>query len=324
MVEEVLPNLFRIEIPLPGSPLKSLNSFVIRAGERTLIIDTGMNRKECLAAMQAGLQELGVDLAQTDFFITHMHADHSGLVARLVTASGKIYFNRPDAAVVTGGGNWESMLAYAGRNGFPEDELRAALRNHPGYKYSPERVPELTILEDGDKLQMGDYSFICVQTPGHTRGHMCLYEPVRKILVCGDHILGDITPNIQSWSGQENPLKSYLESLDRVYALEVDLALPGHRSLVRNCKERIDELKRHHQERANEVLSLLGKQGKHAFQVASEMTWDIDCESWELFPVSQKWFATGEAIAHLIYLEDKGMIFRADDGETIMYIVNRA
>jgi glyoxylase-like metal-dependent hydrolase (beta-lactamase superfamily II) len=324
MVEEILPNLFRIEIPLPRNPLKSLNSFVIRAPQRNLIIDTGMNRKECLGAMQAGLQELGVDLEKTDFFITHMHADHSGLVARLAPDTSKIYFNRPDAEVITGGGNWESMLAYAGKNGFPEQELRAALRNHPGYKYSPERVPELTILEDGDKVQIGDYSFSCVQTPGHTRGHMCLYEPAGKILVCGDHILNDITPNIQSWSGRDNALKSYLKSLDKVYALEVDLALPGHRSLIRNCKERIEELKRHHQERADEVLSILGKEGKNAFQVASEMTWDIDCESWERFPVAQKWFATGEAIAHLIYLEDKGMVFRAGEGTTITYSLNRA
>ena len=323
IMEEVLPNLFRIEIPLPGSPLKSINSYVIRAAQRNLIIDTGMNRKECLEAMQAGLQELGVDLERTDFFITHMHADHSGLVARLAPDTSKIYFNRPDAQTIEGWGGWESMLDYAGRNGFPEDELRAALHNHPGYKYSPERVPELTILEDGDAVHYGDYRFTCVQTPGHTRGHMCLYEPAKKVLVCGDHILGDITPNIQCWSGKENPLKSYLESLDRVYELEVDLALPGHRSLIGNCRERIDELKRHHQERADEVLSLLGKDAKHAFQVASEMTWDLDCESWRLFPVAQKWFATGEAIAHLIYLEDKGMVFRAGEGGTITYSVNR-
>jgi glyoxylase-like metal-dependent hydrolase (beta-lactamase superfamily II) len=153
---------------------------------------------------------------------------------------------------------------------------------------------------------------------------MCLYEPVGKILVCGDHILGDITPNIQCWSGQENPLKSYLKSLDRVYELKVDLALPGHRSLIRNCRERIAELKRHHQERADEVLAILGKDAKHAYQVASEMTWDIDCESWERFPVAQKWFATGEAIAHLIYLEEKGMIFRAGEGKMITYSLNSA
>jgi len=324
MLEEVLPNLFRIEIPLPGSPLKSLNSYVIRAQERNLIIDTGLNRAECLRAMQAGLQELTVDLGKTDFFITHMHADHFGLVSRLITDTSTVYFNRPDAESIANWNGWESMLDYANINGFPEGELQAALHNHPGYKYSPERVPELTILEDGDAVIYGDYRFTCVQTPGHTRGHLCLYEPARRILVCGDHILGDITPNIQCWSGQENPLKSYLESLDRVYELEVKLALPGHRSLIGNCRERIDELKRHHHERAEEVLVILAKDAKNAFQVASEMAWDIDCESWEQFPVAQKWFATGEAIAHLIYLEAKGVVFRTGEGETITYARNSA
>jgi hypothetical protein len=38
------------------------------------------------------------------------------------------------------------------------------------------------------------------------------------------------------------------------------------------------------------------------------MNWDILCDSWDLFPVSQKWFATGEAIAHLKYLKEKGII----------------
>ena len=48
----------------------------------------------------------------------------------------------------------------------------------------------------------------------------------------------------------------------------------------------------------------------NAFQVASRMTWDFDCESWEKFPVVQKWFATGEAIAHLKYLEELEKVAR--------------
>jgi hypothetical protein len=40
------------------------------------------------------------------------------------------------------------------------------------------------------------------------------------------------------------------------------------------------------------------------------MTWDIVAKSWDDFPVMQKWFATAEAIAHLIYLENKGLIHR--------------
>ena len=60
MCEEILPNLFRIKIPLPESPLKYLNSYIVRNSQKNLIIDTGLNRKECLEAMQNGLQSLGV------------------------------------------------------------------------------------------------------------------------------------------------------------------------------------------------------------------------------------------------------------------------
>jgi len=38
------------------------------------------------------------------------------------------------------------------------------------------------------------------------------------------------------------------------------------------------------------------------------MSWDVIYEAWDMFPVSQKWFATGEAIAHLKYLEERGKI----------------
>jgi glyoxylase-like metal-dependent hydrolase (beta-lactamase superfamily II) len=76
---------------------------------------------------------------------------------------------------------------------------------------------------------------------GHTLSHTCLYEPEASILVAGDHILIDITPNIPCWSEIQNPLKSYLASLDLVHDFEVDLALPGHRRLTTDHRSRIAE-----------------------------------------------------------------------------------
>lgn len=315
MIEELLPELFRIKIPLPGSPLKYLNSYVIRDSERNMIIDTGLNREECLEAMKTGLRELEIDLSNTDFFITHLHADHFGLLSRLVTDTSTTFFNRPDSEIIEAWGGWEPMIKYAGLNGFPKDELRNALNSHPGYKFSSDWVPELSILTDDDTIKLGNYLFKCVETPGHTRGHTCLYEPAKRVFISGDHILNDITPNIQCWSDQENPLKHYLASLDKVHGLDVDLVLPGHRRLFRNHKERIGELKSHHRRRAAEVIQILKKGPKNAFQVASEMTWDIDYKSWEQFPLAQKWFATGEAIAHLRYLEEKGEVTRKMEEE---------
>jgi len=322
MVEEIRPNFFRIEIPLPDTPLKYLNSYVIKGPDRNLIVDTGLNRKECFTAMEAGLAELEVDLDQTDLFITHLHADHFGLVAKLIRPGRKTYFNRPDSEIVESWGGWEPMLVYGGLNGFPADQLRAALDSHPGRKFSSDWVPQLSVLDDNDVITVGDYSFRCIATPGHSRGHTCLYEASEKILLAGDHILIDITPNIQCWSDKENPLKNYLASLDKVARLEIDLVLPGHRSLIHDCRARVAELKEHHYRRAEEILTILQNNGPmNAYQTASKMTWDIECESWDQFPLAQKWFATGEAISHLRYLEEEGKIRRQKADDIVTFVL---
>lgn len=310
MIEEVFPKIKCLKIPLPDNPLRAINSYVIEGGERFLMVDTGMNRPECMEAMQSGLKELKVDLERTDFFITHIHADHLGLASALATDSSIIYFNRPDAQIFRDPDNWDKMSKVARVNGFPESEREDALSKHPGRRYQSRRDVELTLLEEGDTIQVGSFSWQCVETPGHTRGHLCLYEPEAKILFSGDHILETITSNLALWSEDGDPLNQYLESLDKMNRYEVDYVLPGHRKPFNNHRRRIAELKQHHKVRAEEVMSLL-KQGKqNAYQVASHMTWDIDCELWEDFPVSQKWFATGEALSHLQYLLGKGLVKR--------------
>jgi glyoxylase-like metal-dependent hydrolase (beta-lactamase superfamily II) len=322
MTEEVLANLYKIEIPLPKNPLKTLNSYVIKGTEQNLIIDTGWNQEECMDAMQAGLKELGVDIRKTNFYITHLHADHIGLLSSIAIDNSTIYFNRPDADRIRSGGIWDDFGNFARLHGFPEDELQTAVDTHPGFKFRSKGYPPFHILKEGDKISIGDNVFRCIETPGHTRGHMCLYEPKKKIFIAGDHILNDITPTIQLWSFDWNPLKEYLSSLDKVYELDVELVLPGHRGIFRNYKERIQELKHHHQKRLDEIISILEKDRQDAYQVASQMTWDIIYDSWDLFPVSQKWFGIGEAIAHLKYLEEKGIIRSEMCKEKILFSLN--
>jgi glyoxylase-like metal-dependent hydrolase (beta-lactamase superfamily II) len=323
MVNEVMDQLYRIEVPLPNSPLKELNSYVIKADDRNLIIDTGFNRSVCFEAMQAGLSSLDIDLSKTDFMITHMHADHAGLVARLATETSKVYFSRIDAQAFDKEGGWQPMIDYAEINGFPADELMKALHNHPGFKYSPEKIPELHLVDDGDVIEIGHYRLQCLSTPGHTQGHVCLFDENKRVLFSGDHILYDITPHIESWAYKVNSLRDYLNSLDKVYDLPVDIVLPGHRNFFTDLKGRIDALKEHHEHRANEVLDVVGSNIRNAYEIAGGMTWDIDCETWEQFPIAQKWFATGEAIAHLRYLESEGRIKRNTGGKIVSFSASR-
>jgi len=69
MITEVMDRLYRIEVPLPNSPLKELNSYVIKSDDRNLVIDTGFNRSVCFDAMQKGLGDLGIDLSRADFLV---------------------------------------------------------------------------------------------------------------------------------------------------------------------------------------------------------------------------------------------------------------
>lgn len=323
MPEEILSHVYRIEIPLPNNPLKALNSYLIEGQERFLLVDTGMNREECIRAMEAALEDLGVDLRKTDLFITHLHADHSGLVGHLATDLSNVYIGEREAAIMnyemSSEERWENYGTIYRSHGFPEDELEKAMANHPGRRYRATRFVDYHTLKDGDILDFGFYSFRCIETPGHSPGHMCLYEPDKKILISGDHILSKITPNITSWPEMDNSLKEYLGSLDKVEGLDVTLVLPGHRNIFDNHKERISELYKHHQTRLSEVLAGLQGGEKTAFQIAPHISWDIDYSSWELFPPSQKWFAVGETIAHIRYLESTEEVRRQTRNGTIVY-----
>ena len=78
-------------------------------------------------------------------------------------------------------------------------------------------------------------------------------------------------------------------------------------------------MKAHHRVRAQEITGILGRCAQTAYQVASQMTWDLSYSRWADFPVPQQWFATGEALAHLLYLERKGEIARRRGDGTVLF-----
>jgi glyoxylase-like metal-dependent hydrolase (beta-lactamase superfamily II) len=325
LIGEILPNIYKIEVPLPRSPLKATNSYLIKGRGRNLLIDTGWNREESKKALFTGLAALDVVLEETDILLTHVHADHSGLTAAVATEKSALYCGEIDAELVNATGTttyWSDISVMFGVYGFPLADLPGAMRAHPGKRYNPGIQQLFTILRGNDVIEVGDYRFTCVETPGHTPGHICLYEPENKILISGDHVLDDITPNITFEKRTEDPLGHYLHSLDKIDQMDISLVLTGHRRLIDNIHKRIDELKQHHQNRLNEVLDILGTGLRDAYQIAGKMTWDITAKSWELFPPAQKVFAVGEAVTHLEYLRHIGKVRRIGTNGKMFFELN--
>ena len=309
MTDQILPGIYRIEIPLPNNPLKATNSWLIRGEKRNLLVDTGFNTEVSREAMDHGLQELGIKMENTDLFVTHLHSDHSGLVNHLATPETTVWMSEADGQVVAESResfHWSMFNGFLIVSGLVDSGVENDFTKHPGYRFASEVYERFNLVKEGFEITAGDYRFRCVATPGHTPGHMCLYDPDKKLLLSGDHILGKITPNITAWNFNTDVLGQYLQSLDKIAQLEIDTVLPGHRYVITDCQGRIEELRNHHHARLDNVLDIIGSQTLNTTQVASRMRWDLSFKQWADFPWGQKLFAAGEAMSHLYHLTVKG------------------
>ena len=312
MPEEILKNIYRLPIPLAGNPLKELNAYLIKGRDRNLLIDTGFRCESCRTALFQQLAELGLQPGDVDVLLTHLHSDHSGLCAEAAGEHGTIYISGQDDFMLQSHlvweQHWRALCNSMDRQGF---SLRAA-ENLWGTDASdpmdpPHDTPHIC-LNDGDVLEAGGYRLQAVLTPGHTPGHMCFWMENEGTMFLGDHVLFDISPNITAWNGFPDALGVYLQSLQKIQEYPVELPLPAHRGRG-VLSERVDALIRHHDRRLEETLRILHEQpGLNAYELAGKMTWRIRARSWEEFPLTQKWFAVGETVAHLEHLVALGQL----------------
>lgn len=316
MVEKIWdsPEIFRILVELPDNPLRSLNSYVIRTPDRSLVIDTGFNRPECRAALWAGLEELELDLTRTGLFLTHLHSDHIGLVWDFVDRGVPVYMGAAEHAYYTDlhtrGFKTLTDPIFA-REGMPREMLERQDTGNQGRLYSPEHGFPALRLKDRQVFSLGDVRIEAILTPGHTPGHTALYLPQEQLLFTGDHILFDITPNISVWPGISHSLSDYIASLVKTRALPIRAAFPAHRSAGEDVYRRIDQIIEHHGQRLDEIYqTVCDEPGLNAYEVAGRIKWSARGLAWEDFPPHQCWFAMGETIAHLVYLSDKGQLIR--------------
>jgi glyoxylase-like metal-dependent hydrolase (beta-lactamase superfamily II) len=316
MISQITPDIFSIKIRLVGNPLRDLNSYVFLGKERNLLIDTGFNQPECLEDLRTGIRELNLDMNKTDVFLTHGHADHSGLVGQIISDSSNVYMGEFDKTWIEN--RWVDSKSYkhdiAPRylgEGFPTEEFSRAFSENPSTSLAAAKPYAITAVKEGHVFTVGGRNLTCIHTPGHTPGHICLYEPHEKIMVLGDHVLFDISPNITMWPMLSNALKHYLESLKKIRDYDVELPLPAHRECHCTMHQRIDELLAHHDNRLAETVRIIAADpGVNGYNVAARLTWSIRAKNWQEFPIAQKWFAFGETLSHLDYLVGEGTIRR--------------
>ncbi len=312
MTEKIMDNIYKIEVPM-NNALTCLNAYLILGrGGRNLLIDTGFDRDEPYRVVTEALRSFNASMENTDIFLTHMHPDHAELAGRLAGENTKVYIGAADAALLNDRHRtFDVRLREPKSKGFPADviidyerihALKTPFSLHGGCVY--------TEVRDGDILEYGGYKIRCIDCAGHSPGQTCLYIAEKKLLFAGDHILYDITPNVSAWVDGQNPLEAYIKNLEKLKALDMEIALPAHRGITCGPKERIDQIIVHHNERLEEIIDALSHSGSmNPYEIASKLTWNTPC-TWDELPPFQKYSAVGEVFAHLSYLMSRGRVER--------------
>ncbi|OGO01183.1 MAG: hypothetical protein A2Y72_02510 [Chloroflexi bacterium RBG_13_53_26] len=331
-MNEVVPGIYQLKLPVPllGDQL-AVNAYLIKGDKGWLLVDSGWNTNQAFAALGSQLREVGIgfeDISQ--IVITHFHPDHYGLAGRVVELSkAKVALHQVEKAFIDSRYvNMDSLLNQTAdllrAHGVPEPELPRLQRASVGVRQFVLPIsPEIT-LHGGEVIHHGRFDFEVVWTPGHSPGHVCLYERAKKILLSGDHILPNTFPNIglHPQSG-EDPLGNYLHSLAVVDGLDVDLVLPAHEHVFTALKQRIKELYQHHTERKAAIISTLREGPGTAYQVSLQIPWILNgvSMSFEDLPSLDKRLAVMSALAHLEPLCAEGKAETIRENGTIVYSV---
>jgi glyoxylase-like metal-dependent hydrolase (beta-lactamase superfamily II) len=307
-MSEILPGIHWLKLPITmeQSDLTHINVYLVKGDNGYLLVDSGWNTDDSFNTLHNYLVKNGIGFQDISrILVTHVHPDHYGMAGRIKQLSGaEIMMHHIEKDYIKPRYiDMDELLNLTDKqliaNGASEKEMTALRDATLGLENLVVPTPPDTTLHDGEIINTGAFTFRVIWSPGHSSGHICLYEPDKKVLLSGDHILPKITPNVGLHPQSiENPLGRYIESLRQIRKLDVELTLPGHDQPFTHLKARIDEIINHHNQRNLEILGTLALGAKTAYQIAQEITWG-DNSGWNDLPPFHQRMAIFETLAHL-------------------------
>jgi len=284
---------------LPGPPLT--------------LVDCGPKTPEAHAALEDGLVRAGARIEAVErIVLTHGHVDHFGLAATVARRSGAAVIAHEADVPKLAVDRWflEPLRAWIAEAGFPPDVVEGLVADLRRYRHQLDPIRPTQVVRDGDRLPLADGALEVVHTPGHSQGHICLWDG--EALISGDLLLEGISPNplIEfDRDGRRLPtLPALLLSLKRVAALRPAVAYPGHGDPLTRPVERALELVQHHIQRREDLAQCLAAPPRTLRALAE--TWFPDLAQFNLV------LGLSEVMGHLDLLADEGRLaITRRDGE---------
>ena len=306
---ELMPGIDWVCMRLPFA-LDHVNAWILRNDETSTLIDTGIDSADSRRYWDTLLSR--IEISPSNLLITHYHPDHAGLGGWIARNSNReVYFSASefrharlvwqasDEVVASNARSWYT------RNGLDAQRVDGLTRAGNTYRPLVAPLPESPkILHDGDRFKAGpDGDWRVISGCGHSPEMLCLYSDKLNILIAADQILPSITPNISlTWYLEDkNPLKSFLQSMDKFNDLPEDvLVLPSHGLPFTGLHLRVEELRQHHQLRLESLLDFCSEPRTASDCLVNLFRRELDAQ--------QLMFGMGESLAHLRFLHRAGSL----------------
>ena len=322
---EVAPGVRWLRMPLPFA-LDHINLWLLADGDGWTQIDCGYGDTSTRELWDAHVATTLDDRPLHRVIATHFHPDHLGNAAWLTQRFACPLF-MPQAEFLTAhlvssgaaGYNNETVCDFFADHGMTDDHLVAMRARGNNYRRG---VPELPTafrrIIPGDAIAIDGKSWRAIGGYGHSPEHIALHCAELRICISGDMLLPKISTNVSVGPAERdgNPLARFLASIDAFRTLEPDtLVLPSHGLPFIGAALRVAQLEAHHVARLAELEAAVDSPRSAAELLPVLFRRELDLQ--------QRYFAMGEAIAHLNYLWHAGRLARkiANDG-TIRFARN--
>ncbi|MFQ5907434.1 MAG: MBL fold metallo-hydrolase [Thermoplasmata archaeon] len=305
----------RIRVPTQ-LPVTTVNVYLLQ-GDENVLVDAGPHHPDAWDYLQRRLRANGLGVEDIDLIlITHGHVDHYGQAADIVDVSGaEVWTHELDrdlirefiAIVDTRNEYYRDILR---TTGFPEETLNLVGGFFDYLKGLGRETPVTRTFQDGDRIPAGGWDLEVLHTPGHSPGSSCLVRD--KALFTGDTVLKHITPNAAfgGADGKSLGMGDYLESLERLSHLEIDVVHPGHGPPMDGLGAFIANYRALYGERRDRILDLLRGKERTVFDLVLALFGSL--------PIHEVFLGITEVLGHLEILEREGLT-EADERDGLRY-----
>ncbi len=305
-----------VRLPLGDkSYLQDITVYLRKTDTGVILIDSGLNVPESYATLTNLLDQEGYRPEQIDaLLLTHYHLDHSGLALRLQKKFfTPVYIHRNDGKVLEFfrkhvGSYTDCVEEFFSTFGIPDQTLTRIKRELEPFQELLVGPSEMQTLEEGQEFETVSGNIAAVFTPGHTPGHVSFMHTKTRILFGGDFLLEREFPHVGIFphTQQYNPLKDYINSLEKIRKLRVSQILPSHGKVIRDPERRIADVYGFIQNKIADIYHLLKKGPLTVMQICNQ-GFGYEHDALSCF------FLLTLSLAYIRYLQEEHMVVAKRD-----------